>query len=215
MNAPTHGVLELDHLLYATPDVDATTRELEEQFGVAFQGGGRHTAWGTRNRLLPLGDDLYLEVIGPDETQPEMAGRRILGLDAIEAPYLAWYAVRPFLMPLTCGEFETAGYVPGELIQGHRELPDGSALGWQMTDPSVRLVDGLLPLVIEWDLDSKHPGASATPGVSLAEFRIEHPEASKLAETFLILGLPKVHEGEKPRLVAGFDTPNGRVELTG
>jgi len=215
MAQPTHGELELDHLLYATSDVDATVRDLEERFGVEFGGGGRHAAWGTRNRILPLGDDLYLEVIGPDESRPEMAGQRILGVDQMEAPALAWYAVRPFLMPLTCGEFETAGYVPGEVIAGRRELPDGGELGWQMTDPHVRLVDGLLPLVIEWDLGSKHPGAVATPGMSLVDFRLEHPDAATLSDTFVTLGLQPVHAAEAPRLRAVFETPNGRVELTG
>lgn len=215
MSQPTHGELELDHLLYATPDVDATVADLEERFGVEFAGGGRHLAWGTRNRVLPLGNDLYLEVIGPDETQPDMAGKRILGLDEIERPHLAWYAVRPFLMPLTCGEFETEGFIPGEVIAGRRELPDGGELAWQMTDPHVRLLDGLLPLVIEWDLGSAHPGSTATPGISLADFRIEHPDASELSDTFVLLGLQPVHAGEAARIRATFETPNGRVELTG
>jgi len=213
MNGPTHGELELDHLLYATPDVDRTVEELEARFGVAFGPGGRHPAWGTRNRILPLGEDLYLEVIGPDETQPERAGERLLDVDHLQGPTLVWYAVRPFLMPLTCGEFETAGFVPGEVIQGRRELEDGGELAWQMTDPHVRLLDGLLPLVIEWELGSAHPGAKGTPGVTLEGLRLQHPEATELSNTFVNLGLPSVEAGDRPALVATFHTPKGPIEL--
>jgi len=210
---PSHEPLELDHLLYATPDVDATVTELEERFGVAFAGGGRHPDWGTRNRILPLGNRLYLEVIGPDEARDDMDGKRILGVDRLEAPSLMWWAVRPFLLPLTCGEFETAGYVPGEIIQGRRELADGSTLAWQMTDPHVRLLDGLLPLVIDWDYDSGHPGDAETPGITLEDLRLEHPDHAELGTSFLHLGLPEVRAGEAPALIATFTTPNGTVEL--
>lgn len=210
---PTHDRLAIDHLLYATPDVDATVVELEEKFGVEFRAGGRHPGWGTRNRILPLGDDLYLEVIGPDESQPETAGKRILDVDRLEGPSLRWWAVRPFLMPLTCGEFETAGYVPGEVIQGRRELHGGGEVAWQMTDPHTRLVDGLLPLVIDWEDGAHHPGREKIPDIALAEFTLEHPEHAALAPTFVQLGLRNVHPGDTPALVATFDTPNGLVEL--
>lgn len=210
---PDHEPLELDHLLYATPDVDATVADLEERFGVEFAPGGRHRDWGTRNRILPLGDRLYLEVIGPDTSAPAPEGGRILGVDGLEGPSLAWWAVRPFLLPLTCGEFETAGYVPGEIVQGRRELDGGGELAWQMTDPHVRLLDGLLPLVIDWDYGSSHPGDRATPGVSLSDFRLEHPEHEELSTEFGHLGLRPVHPGQAPALIATFDTPRGIVEL--
>lgn len=207
MNEP----LELDHLLYATPDVDATVADLESRFGVTFRAGGRHSGWGTRNRILPLGGRLYLEVIGPDENQPDTAGNRILGVDGLEGPRLAWWAVRPFLMPLTCGEFEAAGFIPGEVIEGRRELDGGGTLAWRITDPHVQVLDGLLPLVIDWE-NSTHPGADAS-GVTLADFRLEHPDHARLSPIFRNLGLRDVGAGDAPALIATFDTPNGSVTL--
>jgi hypothetical protein len=204
--------LELDHLLYATPDVDATVAELEGRFGVEFRAGGRHPGWGTRNAILPLGDRTYLEVIGPDEAQPETEGRRILDVDRLGRPRLAWWAVRPLRMALTCGTFETAGFVTGPVIQGERRQGDGSRLVWQITDPRVRLLDGLLPLVIDWE-GASHPGAEGS-GVTLTEFRLRHPDHATLSPTFVALGLPPVHAGTAPELAAVFDTPNGAVTLS-
>ncbi len=47
--------MELDHLVYATPDLDATVAELERRLGVRAAVGGRHPGLGTRNRLVGLG----------------------------------------------------------------------------------------------------------------------------------------------------------------
>jgi len=203
--------LELDHLLYATPDVDATVAELETRFGVSFQGGGRHPGWGTRNRVLSLGDRRYLEVIGPDEAEPDVEGGPILGVDRLDGARMAWWAVRPFLMPLTCGEFETVGFVPGEIMTGRRALDDGGELVWQITDPRVRLLDGILPLVIDWE-GAAHPGADPS-GVTLKALRLEHPEGEELTRRFAELGLPGVHPGALPAIVATFDTPAGEITL--
>ena len=46
-----------------------------------FGPGGRHARFGTHNRLLGLGPDLYLEVIAPDPDAAPFEGPRWFGLD--------------------------------------------------------------------------------------------------------------------------------------
>ncbi|MEJ2539065.1 MAG: VOC family protein [Gemmatimonadota bacterium] len=204
--------LELDHLLYATPDVDATVADLEARFGVSFGAGGRHPGWGTRNRILSLGDRRYLEVIGPDDEQTEVEGGPILEVDRLEEPRMAWWAVRPFLMPLTCGEFQTVGFLPGSVVTGRRTREDGSELSWQITDPRVRLLGGVLPLVIDWE-GAEHPGARSS-GVTLQRLRLEHPDHESLTPLFHEVGLPGIEPGEAPAIIATLATPNGEVTLS-
>src|ERR1700682_1916265 len=55
--------MELDHVLIAVVDLAEAGREIEVRHGLASIEGGRHPAWGTANRIVPLGDS-YLELIG-------------------------------------------------------------------------------------------------------------------------------------------------------
>ena len=54
--------MRIDHVIYATRDLDVTAARLEAEHGLVAKGGGRHTGIGTENRILPLGGG-YLELI--------------------------------------------------------------------------------------------------------------------------------------------------------
>jgi hypothetical protein len=54
--------MRIDHVIYATRDLDATAARLEADHGLVARGGGRHTGIGTGNRIFPLGGG-YLELI--------------------------------------------------------------------------------------------------------------------------------------------------------
>ena len=54
--------MRIDHVIYATRDLDATAARLEAEHGLVADGGGRHTGIGTENRIFPLGGG-YLELI--------------------------------------------------------------------------------------------------------------------------------------------------------
>src|SRR6185295_16781678 len=54
--------MHIDHVIYATQDLDAALARLESEHGLVADGGGRHTGIGTENRIFPLGGG-YLELI--------------------------------------------------------------------------------------------------------------------------------------------------------
>ena len=54
--------MRIDHVIYATADLDAAAARVEAAIGVAARGGGRHDGIGTHNRIVPLGGG-YLELL--------------------------------------------------------------------------------------------------------------------------------------------------------
>jgi Glyoxalase-like domain len=90
---PSRTALEmLDHLVLATPDLDRTVDDVERRFGVRASAGGQHRGMGTRNALLSLGERTYLEIVGPDATQPPPPMPRWFGIDTLQAPRLVTWA---------------------------------------------------------------------------------------------------------------------------
>jgi hypothetical protein len=63
--------MRIDHVIYATQDLDAAAARLEAEHGLVVTGGGRHAGIGTENRIVPLGGG-YLELIAvADQAEAE------------------------------------------------------------------------------------------------------------------------------------------------
>jgi hypothetical protein len=204
---------QLDHLVYATKDVDGTVDALEKQLGVRAARGGRHPGLGTRNAILALGPTAYLEVIGPDETQPAPAGPRWFGIDGLIAPRLVAWAVKDAQPEARAQEVLAAGFRLGPVEAGIRERPDGKLLSWRFTHPRVLAADGVVPFFIAWG-DGAHPAEGAPTGVRFVALRAEHPEPEAIRALMKRLGLPLEVKRGPVRLVATLEAPRGQVELS-
>jgi hypothetical protein len=203
----------LDHLVYATPDLDAAVESLAARLGVRPAGGGQHPGLGTRNALLALGPRCYLEIVGPDPAQPRPEGPRWFGIDTLDAPRLVTWCAAATDLPALRARAVACGVPLGEVRAGGRVRPDGVRLAWRVTSPFTVLARGLIPFFIDWG-DSPHPAASAPTGVALRALVAEHPDPEALARQYTVLDLDlPVHRGARAALVAELDTPNGPVTL--
>lgn len=70
------ATMRIDHLIYATSDLDAAATRVEAAIGVAAVAGGRHDGIGTHNLIVPLGGG-YLELLAVID--PAEAARSALG----------------------------------------------------------------------------------------------------------------------------------------
>jgi hypothetical protein len=206
---------KVDHLVYATPDLDLGIATIERLLAVRAIAGGAHPGLGTRNALVALGPSVYLEIIGPDREQPKPAGARRFGIDTLTQPRLVGWVAKESRLDQLVAKAHASSIGLGAVIAGSRKRPDGVELSWRYTDPSVVLEHRLIPYFIDWGA-TPHPAASAPAGATLVALRAEHPDPERLRKMFAQLGLDiTVQAGPAPALVATIDGRKGRVEFRG
>lgn len=203
----------IDHLVLATPDLDETAAELSEQLGVAATPGGKHVGLGTHNALIALGDEVYLEVIGPDPDQPAPASPRPFGIDALPSARLVTWAARVDDIEARVSRAKAAGYDAGPVVPMSRDMPDGRRLEWRLTFPPADGNAGVVPFLIDWG-SAPHPSTTAATGARLLEFFGEHPDVDAVNASLTALGVElDVRPASAPGLVAVIEGRRGRVEL--
>ncbi|HEY2027797.1 MAG TPA: VOC family protein [Myxococcales bacterium] len=196
-----------DHLVYAVPDLDASTRLLEERLGVRVTPGGSHPGRGSKNALVGMGPRSYLEIIGPDPAQP---APNWFGLADLQEPRVVTWAVGDAALE---ERVAAAGGLLGPIAAGSRTRPDGQTLRWRFTDPARLAMDGVVPFFIDWVSDA-HPAGALVAAVSLLELRLEHPQADEANRVLRKLGVAaEVHPGAFARITVRLSTPRGEVTL--
>lgn len=204
----------LDHLVFAVPDFASGIAFVEDRLGVATSPGGRHQGLGTRNRLVGLGRDRYLEIVSVDPSQPDPSRPRWFGLDELEEPRLVTWCVKSSGLRRIVSRGRDAGIDLGEPLPGARERPDGTLLEWTFTDPFAERGGGVVPFFIDW-AGGEHPSDTLPGACSCEGIRVGHPDPERIRSWFGALGLDTpVSKAHAPRVVATLRTPNGLLELT-
>jgi len=209
-------VRELDHLIYAVPDLEAAVEQLREALGVRPAAGGQHPGRGSHNALLALGDGRYLEVIARDPRQPDPPRPRPFGLDELDAPRLVTWAVRAPGIEEAAAESAAQGCDPGAVENGGRELPKGGRFAGRRTaGGETEELGGVAPFFLEWGEETPHPSLSAPTGCRLVALRGEHPRTEEVERCLDALQAElAVAFGEEPRLIATIEGPAGRLDLS-
>ena len=203
----------IDHLVYATPDIDRTVDDLAHRLGVEAKAGGRHLGYGTRNALLSMGTS-YLEIIGPDSGQHRPGIGYWYGVEGIAEPRLITWTARVERIERVAAHAHALGYNPGDVHTVLRETPDGGQLSFRLTMPTGD-GDGLVPNLIEWDADSPHPSTTSPGGIELIQLRGHHPVPESVRPMLEALRVDlEIRVAAKPKLVAILDSPYGPIELS-
>ncbi len=202
----------IDHLVHATPDLDATVAELAGR-GLVLSPGGAHDGLGTRNALADLGGGAYLEVIGPDPEQPEPAQPRPFGIDGLDEPRLVAWAVRVADLDAAVAAARSRGHDPGAARDMARLRGDGVRLAWRLTPPPAAVPE-VVPFLIVWG-DTEHPSRTAARGARLESFTAVHPDPAGVQDRLAALGITDltVEPAPAPALRVVIATPSGLVNL--
>ncbi len=211
-------MVEPDHLVLATRDLDVGTAWLEQRLGVALAAGGRHDRMGTHNRLLHLGENFYLELIAIDPQAPPPGRSRWFGLDRQQAlpadrPRLIHWVARSDDIQ---GDVAASNDVLGDIVPMER-----GDYRWRITVPPDGHLpgNGLVPTLIQWDVPF-HPAARLPDaGCRLMKLEGFHPQPAQITAALASLGLGTrlgvypCGTDEAPQLVAYIRAPDGLVEL--
>jgi hypothetical protein len=204
---------QVDHLVYATPDLKVGMDTLEQLLGVRATLGGQHPGLGTRNALIALGLSSYIEIIGPDPDQAKPKEPRRFGIDDLKVPRLVTWVAKGTQLERLAADARLHGMNLGQVSSGSRKRLDGVALSWRYTDPSVVTADRIVPYFIDWGT-TPHPALSAANGATLIGLRAEHPDVRRVRNMLDQLGLHlPIQQGATPALIATLSSPKGRIEL--
>lgn len=212
--------MRLDHVSFAAgPDgLASTAQRIGGLLGVEFTDGGVHPRFGTRNMILPMADDTYLEIVEVlDHPASDKApfGQAVRARSAAGGGWLGWVvAVKDISI--------VEARLGRESAPGHRHRPDGTELNWRQIGVAGLISDPQLPFFIQWDVAPElHPSAGADGSFSLACLEIagdpqrvsewlgesvESPLEDVKVEWVAPHGTPGI-------IAAHFQTPNGLVRV--
>ncbi len=205
----------LDHLVVAARDLASGTAWLEARLGVPLSPGGAHPRMGTHNRVLRLGDGVYLEVIAIDPDAPPPGRPRWFGLD--EPALAARLAERPRLVAFAANTDDLdAATAASPFPHGPIHEMTRGDLVWRITIPDDgRVVEGgAVPTLIEWPLGVHPTNRMPASGCSLERLTIHHPDPDRIVAAFSAIGLDEAAldvVAGGPSLAASLVTPAGPV----
>jgi len=212
--------MHLDHLSFAVgaDGLAGTTERLSGLLGESFVDGGIHPRFGTRNRVLPLTDGQYLEVVEVlDHPASDKApfGQAVRARSEAGGGWLGWVVSVDDI-----GRVEKR--LEREAVQGNRHRPDGVELRWKQLGVKGLQSDPQLPFFVQWETPaSEHPSQGASGKVSLEKVEIagdpyrvsawldtpyEHRIGTFEVEWVAPNGTPGI-------VAATFTTPNGPVRI--
>jgi Glyoxalase-like domain len=163
--------MRLDHLSYAAgPDgLAGTASRLTDLLGEKFLDGGVHPRFGTRNMVLPLINNQYLEVVEVlDHPASDKApfGQAVRARSESGGGWLGWVVAVDDITPLE-------RRLGRNSADGNRHRPDGIALHWRQIGVKGLQSDPQLPFFIQWEIPPQHhPSFGATGDLGLVKMEI-------------------------------------------
>jgi Glyoxalase-like domain len=182
--------VDLDHIIVGFANLEDGIDRLFRLSGYRAAIGGSHPNRGTRNALLNLGNNSYLELLAPDPAQPALLWHKEIA--SLTEPTIIGWAVRHKDLDQLAAELKDRGVPCSDPMPGSRIRPDGKTLNWR----TLVLADdrkGNLPFFIDWGSGSPHPSSDAPGGCLLQEFK----------PTGLLPEIPPPEAGMRLHLISG------------
>ncbi|MCK0112161.1 VOC family protein [Ornithinimicrobium sp. F0845] len=171
--------MRIDHVSYAaSPEgLQATAEHLSSRLGITPRDGGVHPRFGTRNVILPLAGDRYVEVVEVlDHPASDKApfGQAVRARSATGGGWMAWVVAVDDLS-------DVEARLGRRSVEGQRHTPEGVELQWRQIGIRGLIADPQLPFFIQWSTMDHHPSRLEESAVRLTGLHISG-EAARVRE---------------------------------
>ncbi|MDO5628481.1 MAG: VOC family protein [Mobilicoccus sp.] len=215
--------MRVDHVSYAAEHdgVRATADRLAEKLGVKAVNGGVHPNFGTRNVIVPLAHERFIEVVEVLDHPASLKapfGQAVRSCSERGGGWMGWVVRVSDIAPI-------ANRLERDPADGHRRFPDGRELRWKQIGVHGLINDPQLPFFVCFENPELHPSTAIVdlvrPKVSIAGMTIAgDPERVRdwmglsATETSTVIDFTFIApHGNAGIMSVTFDTPNGPVTI--
>ena len=210
--------MHVDHLVFAAgPEgLQATSDRLGQLLGAQSRDGGFHPRFGTRNRLIPLTDERYIEIVEVLEhpvAEKAPFGQVVRARSEAGGGWLGWVISVDDMAP-----FEAR--LGRQAVDGSRHFPDGRLLEWKQLGIKGLQADPQLPFFLKWVSDESVRPKALAGSIQLIRLEIAGDKnrvdewLGGPSEQLLDFDIEWVAQNGQPGIVAAhFRTDNGKVRV--
>lgn len=206
-------MLQLDHVTIGAADLSQGAAHLHGQLGIDAPAGGQHTDMGTHNRVLRVGDGVFLELLAIDPAGTSPRRPRWFGMDDARQARKLTERPRPVGWVLSTSDV-AASHAASRVDLGEILAMSRGARSWQITVPKsgITAFDGCFPSLIQWSEGPLPANGMSFLGPTLECVIVHHPQSDDLRAALDELGaehLAEVKQDAEPHLAFSFRMPDG------
>lgn len=196
-------------------DLDEAIIAFEKKIGVRPIFGGYHKTYGTKNALINLDKNMYLELIAADDDNIEIRPPRWMGVDLLRTNQITRWALKSNVLERDSSMLKNYHPEMGKIQVGSRNAADGSLLRWQLNMPLPSPEVELVPFILDWSATDKHPSELLPDmGCKLVKLYGTHPNPEKFTTIFKDLQCDfQINKNDTIALKLILDSPKGLIEI--
>jgi len=213
--------MNIDHVSYACSagELADVVQRIGSELGATFIDGGIHPAFGTRNFILSLAGNCYVEVVAAlDHPSSDKApfGRAVSRRASEGGGWLGWVISAPDIAQVE----QRLGRLS---VDGRRIRPDGVELRWRQIGVLDLIDDPQVPFFVQWETEELHPSTASTSDVGLAAMELCGEPATvaewlgvdceDMATCLDSVAVSWVESEDRGLVACTFNTPRGQVRI--
>ena len=133
--------MRIDHIVFAVRDIDAAAREFGDRYGLEAQARAELEGSGTANRIVPVGNDQFIELLGISDAKSRHPIVRFLSAQLVQGDRLLQLAIDP-------GDIDSVSARLGEPVPEVVRTNEGRRTRFRLTGVAGGFGPQLLPFFV-------------------------------------------------------------------